>query len=180
MFNSISWSLFIVAVLLVTLGYYCISTSIFFRNEFSIWLKSFATTKLKDTSEQLPAAIEGSVIGPISKNAPQYPSLLDNDHALSYTISEAGEEIVTPLQNHPGVIVSVAELIDQIKEVLNFAVENHTSNDDFKALLTILLARYQHLKNTSYREAVSFFIFEISSKHFSPPLTKEEVLTWWG
>lgn len=163
MFNSISWESFLTTIGSLAGAYYFITTLMLYHQEITQWWKNkFNSSRIEESESVVEqTAIMGKV-----ENTPSSPS-----NPLVHTASVVTEKDV--------LIGSVSDLLQEIKSLIQLAIENNWDKAQSESLFRALLIRYPTLKNTTHQQSVSSFMADTTSEECSFALTTEEVMTWW-
>ena len=86
----------------------------------------------------------------------------------------------TPQVKDDLLIGSVADLLQEIKTLVQLIAEYKTDKSESQSLFHALLIRYSHLRDTSYQEAIGLYICEAAKGQFSFDVSPKEVSTWWN
>lgn len=190
MFNAITWEAFLTTVILLVGGYYFITTFLLYHKEITQWVKSRAA-RSPETSSSAPEVIEEStdnkgILGKINSDGqsitPRTSTISAED--LSFGASEEEvAEIVKPVtalrpQSDHLIIGSVADLLQEIKTLIQLITEYNSDKAESASLFRTLLLRYPHVKSTEYKDAISLYICQAATQ-FSFTLDLQEASNWW-
>ena len=191
MFNAITWEAFLTTTILLVGGYYFITTFLLYHKEISNWVKS-RTAHSPENSSSVPDVIEEStdnkgILGRINSDnrlATPRTSTVSAEE-LSFGESE-GEvtEMVKPVtasrpQSDHMIIGSVADLLQEIKTLIQLIIEYNSDKAESASLFRTLLLRYPHVKSTEYKDAISLYICQAATTQFSFTLDLQEANDWW-
>jgi hypothetical protein len=185
MFNSISWELFLTAAALLMGGYYSITSLMLYYREIAHWVKSLShpnTPSSPFTSAEQQHNTT-SIMGNASPDAER--TAIRSSELSAEEITTSGSEEQPEVVNSSSVkddllIGTVADLLQEIKTLIQLIAEYGTGKSESRALFNALFIRYPHLQNTSYPQAISFYICDTSKGLFSFELSVEETLSWWN
>lgn len=184
MFNSITWESFLYASALLIGGYYVVTTLLLYHQEIIAWFKPkpFAPTATaplpeEDTPEREP------MMGSVSAEEEwqhKRSALIDVEEVI---IAEEATNEIPDTITAPGktdlLNGSIADLMQEIKTLLEMAAEYQSSKEEVAPLFTALFERYPHLKNTAYSQAVNRHVCEEGKTKFAFDLQPIEVRAWW-
>lgn len=190
MFNAITWEAFLTTVILLVGGYYFITTFLLYHKEITSWVKSRAGQPQETASsetEVIEDKIEGKgILGKVNSDdrlaTPRSSTVSAED--LSFGSSEdEGTEMVKPVtasqpQRDHLIIGSVADLLQEIKTLIQLITEYNSDKAESASLFRTLLLRYPHVKSTEYKEAISLYICQAATQ-FSFTLDLQEANNWW-
>jgi len=186
MFTSITWGVFLGAIFLIISGYYAITSLLLYSGE----LKAWVTGKLKSTQSPIevgPVPPSDGVMGPINRadlTAEQRVSTVaDQDIAISAN-DEFPEPILTPrqgsaLQADSILVGSVADLLEEIKTLVQLIGEYKSSKAECHAFFHALFLRYPQLMNTTYQDAINLYILHTARDYFSFEVSLQDIASWW-
>lgn len=182
MFNAITWENFLTTALLIVGGYYFITTFLLFHREITDWFKSKPVAPTAPTVNQNTPDDTG-IMGAVS---PEEDWLSQRSSVVSsedMQVSELNTDELPDTISLPGeselLNGSVADLMQEIKTLLQMAAEYKSSKEECVPLFTALFERYPHLKNTAYAQAINRHICEEGKSKFSFDLQLLEVRSWW-
>ncbi len=190
MFNAITWEAFLTTIILLVGGYYFITTFLLYHKEITSWVKSRAGQS-PETSSPATEVIEDKIdskgiLGKVNSDdrlaTPRTSSV--NAEDLSFGSSEdEGTEMVKPVtasrpQSDHLIIGSVADLLQEIKTLIQLITEYNSNKAESASLFRTLLLRYPHVKSTEYKDAISLYICQAATQ-FSFTLDLQEANTWW-
>lgn len=181
MFNFITWELFLTIITVLIGTYYIITSLAFYHAEIRSWLKSFSQPKqvsLTSREEQSGEDLMGTTV------------IAHEDHVLRSSFIPTGELITSGNDEEPEqvhaikpkdelLIGSVADLLEEVKTLIQLIAEYRTGKTESKALFDALFIRYPHLQHTTYPLAISFYIHEAAKGKFSYDITADEIMSWW-
>jgi hypothetical protein len=185
MFTSITWEIFFTTIIMIVGSYYGISVLLLYRREIAQKFKSQAETSFGSSLENSQEVHHPSdVMGGISKgeyeNSPR-TSIIESDEIGTVISDDQVEIIQTPVSIHKDdlLIGSVADLIEEIKTLIQLIVEYKSDRVETQSLFHALLIKYPHLLDTSYQDAISLYICEAAKNHLSLQLQVDEMKDWW-
>lgn len=188
MFNTITWETFLTTVILLAGGYYFITTFLLYHNEIAAWFKSRSRQSTLLTS-YIPTDVANSenILGKIrsddSATAERISTINTEDLSIGSTQDEEPEMVkpstATGSSNDGLLIGNVADLLQEIKTLIQLITEYKSDRTECESLFRTLLLRYPHLRKTSYREAICQYICETAKTQFSFNLHVKEVNAWW-
>lgn len=193
MFSAISWETFISTVGGLVGGYYLLTVFLLYHREITSWVKSHGGHS--QTNIPTPQPIEhqrsskavNSILGNINTDerivTPRTSSIDAEDLSFAAT-SENDGEVVNPVsvsraQYDHLIIGSVADLLQEIKTVIQLITECDSDKVESASLFRTLLQRYPNIKSSDYRDAISLYICQAAQAQFSFTLELQEALSWW-
>lgn len=189
MFSIITWEIFIITSLLLTAGYYSVTTLLLFHKEIVQWFKPRSKTSSEAANSihfKIPQS--GPVMGDIAledKTAANRVTEINlEDVAIGQPENEDEPDTIIPSQNSvtgkgDPLIASVADLLYEIKTLVDLIAEYSSDKAETVSLFKALLLRYPHLRGTMYQQVVNHYLSEASKSQFSFDLPLAEVITWW-
>ncbi len=186
MFKTITWEIYTITALTIGLVYYVISALLLYRSELIRWLKSQPSSSQPPSRETESIATHDNVMGGINPSeAAQRTSSADPETIAVSTHDEIPEDIVlsssnSSLSRNDHLLVgSVADLLEEIKTLIQVIAEYKSSKPESRAFFHALFIRYPQLAGTSYQEAISLYICDAARNQFSFELSFPEVTSWW-
>lgn len=184
MFSSITWESFLVTVLVLVGGYYCIATLLLYHKEITSFFKQKQTPPSEQehpTETDEPES--NSLIGSISHEESwlNQRSSLVNTEEIVFDEAESTEipEEIAESGKQDLLTGSVADLMEEIKTLLQLVKECGSNKEECASLFQPLFQRYPHIKNTSYQAAINRHICEESKSQFSFNIEPLDVRSWW-
>jgi hypothetical protein len=185
MFTSITWKFYLSTILLIGSGYYIISGLLLYYEEIIGWLKSCIQPSPETHFDQsVDINTYDSIMGGINAS--------ESDKGPRTTLVESDQINIASSQDQPELfqahlisgrddllIGSVADLIEEIKTLVQLAAECKSDKSEIQSLFHALLIKYPHLTGTSYQDAISLYICENAKNQFSFSLQALEVNKWW-
>jgi hypothetical protein len=164
MLNSISWTQYLVFVVLLLIAYYLFVGLKFYLFELSSLLKG------KRLSVALAAeTAEDDVIG-------RSKHFQDNQVELFPTYNRYAPQV----QETDDTFQQVEELTTKLKEVIADAASNNTIKEEFIRSLQLVLKEYHFLKGSPFLVAINNLIASECDKHNFIRLTADERVLLWN
>lgn len=184
MFSSITWELFLTTACVIIGSYYGITTLLLYHREITQWIKSRGQQPVVKATPTTVSASPFGVMGNIQEASTQ---------ALRSSVGTASEINVAESDEQPDTVYSpeassseehlligsIADLLQEVKTVSQLIAECKSDKAEGESLFRTLLLRYPHLRSTTYREAINFYILDAARNQFSFDLSSSEVNTWW-
>jgi hypothetical protein len=184
MFNSISWSDFFTAAVLVIGSYYTIATLLLYNREIIEFCRSgFKRTVIAPLVE--PRIQRHAVMGEARTN--------DLELIQERKAERSGREIIIAGDDEEPESISplgtaarealntvVEHLQTEIVTVVQLAVECNSDKDETKSLVNALLIRYGDVRDSVLRPSVNQFITDEVNANLPFDVEPEEVDTWWN
>ncbi len=85
-----------------------------------------------------------------------------------------------PLSSEIFLLGTIADLIKEIKTLIQLLSENGGIKEDFLKMVSTLLARYPNLKNTAYQDTISIFIANECKGKFHFEISLDEIKILWN
>lgn len=186
MFHFISWQLFLTALVLLIVVYYLITSPLLFYKEISQRFKERLNPSVKSnttTEKQSTSQLHDNLMGIVNQTTkisqPATPSTPTPEDFITNGSDDESDYInLTPIDNEM-LIGSVADLLEEIKQLVIIIAEDRTGKMKSKALFNALFIRYPLLHNTSYSQAINFYLLKEAQDKFTFTLTAEELSSWW-
>lgn len=190
MFNAITWEAFLTTVILLAGGYYFITTLLLYHTEITSWVKSRTGQSPAiptQPSEPIAERSNDNILGNVNVDDQlhtQRTSTVDADD-LKFGVSDDHEsEIVAPVskplpQADHLIIGSVADLLQEVKTLIQLITEYKSDKVESASLFRTLLLRYPHVKSTDYKDAISLYICQAATAQLPFTLSLEETMAWW-
>jgi len=185
MFTSITWEIFFTAILLIVGGYYSITALLLYHKEIVQWFKFRSQQSTVTTPEREPESSPSvGIMGGINQgntSAPLKTSVNIEEVAIAASDDEP-EIIHSPtLQVKDDLLIgSVADLLQEIKTLVQLVAEYKSDKSETQSLFHALLVRYPHLRDTTYQEAIGLYICDAAKGQFSFDVSPKEVSAWWN
>jgi hypothetical protein len=186
MFSSITWELFLTTACVIIGSYYGITTLLLYHREITQWIKSRGQQRVVKTataSSTVPAS-PFAVMGNIQEESTQ-ALRSSTGSAAEINVAASDEEPDTvhspeALSSEEHLLIgSIADLLQEVKTVSQLIAECKSDKAEGESLFRTLLLRYPHLRSTTYREAINFYILDATRNQFSFDLSSSEVNAWW-
>lgn len=187
MFNSISWQEFLLVVSLSVVGYYCLATLLLFRLEIvSLFRAQSSKSTPADEVSDVPDSGPG-VMGTIQHQEESLIQRTSIDTAREIEVFPSNDDPETfsevterdPAENGAMLIGSVADLLQEIKTLVELVAEYKSPKEEGISLFQTLLLRYPYLRDSIYQEPVNLYIYEAAKSRFHFDLELEEIRQWW-
>lgn len=180
MFNLISWDTFLTSVAWVVGAYYCISSILLYHGEIRQWIKGRGS----DLDTGLTPAGTDSVMGGVGEEAPivlRSSTVLASDVTATSDMEpeDAVSEVTEVTRTAAFSWQEIDKLLEEVRVVIHSVSENKCVREECASLMATLLGRYVHLKTTSYRESVAFYVLQLTRESLPYQLSLPEVLSWW-
>jgi uncharacterized protein with PQ loop repeat len=183
MFSSITWEIFLSTVVVMVGGYYVITTLLLYHNEIIHWVKSrgqksvvkIASTEVHAQPDGMMGSIRNELIAELRS------STASAEEINVSSVDEEPEEIqaIKPLSNDSLLIGSMADLLQEIKTLIQLITECKSDKTECVSLFRTLLLRYPHLSDTTYQDVINLYIAEATMNQTAFNLTLPEIKTWW-
>ena len=185
MFDTIDWYDFITLMAPLTVGYYLVSLLIFYRKEVLARLskppvqKKEAYREENSSTQSMPDDVLGPALGNTGKEQAY------DQQAQDLLIADAQQVPEPFLKADPSpkrevlLIGSVADLVQEIKTVIDLVTEYGSDKAEAESLLRSLLDRYPHVGASHYRKPITEYIYQAQDDHFDFKLPVEEVEALW-
>lgn len=76
-------------------------------------------------------------------------------------------------------IGTLADLLEEVKEVLILIRKTKKSKEESSHLFRSLPGRYRPLIGINYKDIISLFIFDACKNQYRAELTLDEIRSWW-
>lgn len=181
--RHISWGQFAVSALALTLLYYGWLGWRYYRKELqTLFTKQKTEPAAAEQPPQLVAASkadegfsqldsEDLVFAEEPEQAVQQPQPAVKNNAVLERIKHD--------QRQAALLGSVADLMEETRQLLASAQQAGESKERVLELLTLLAPGLQELEGTTYPDALRLFLYDEISKRFDFPLTHDELLPLW-
>ena len=183
MFNFISWQSFLTLTTLLVAGYYSITSLMLYRKEIADWVKSLSHPSIPSPSTEPELKEPTENLMGIAQALPESYAIRSSEISAEDIITSGKDE--EPETIHSAgkdqlLIGTVADLLEEIKTLIQLIAEYRTGKSESEALFNALFIRYPHLQHTSYPLAISFYICDASKEQFAFGLSCDEVMSWWN
>ncbi|SKC85152.1 hypothetical protein [Ohtaekwangia koreensis] len=183
MFTSITWEFFVTALVAAIGSYYGITTLLLYHREIIQWIKSSGQQPVAQTESTGIAEPSHAVMGGIQKESTQElrSSVAAAEEIYADTTDEEPETVTSPEASSQDTLLigSVADLLQEVKTLSQLLAEYKSDKAEGESLFRTLLLRYPHLRSTTYRDAINFYIVDAGRQQFSFDLSSSEVNAWW-
>lgn len=183
MFSSITWELFLSTVVVIFGGYYSITTLLLYHNEIIHWVKSGGQKSvMKVASTEIHAQSDGMMGSIRNESVQELRSFTASAEEINASSSdEEIDEIQSfkTLSTDSLLIGSVADLLQEIKTLIQLIVECRSEKAECISLFRTLLLRYFHLKDTTYQHVINMYIADAIMNQVEFSLTFTEIKFWW-
>jgi hypothetical protein len=183
MFSSITWEFFITALMAAIGSYYAITTLLLYHREIIQRIKSSGQQSVCQAEYTTVEKPSHAVMGGIQKESTQElrSSVAAAEEIYTVASDEEPETVTSPeaLSQDSLLIGSVADLLQEVKTLSQLLAEYKSDKAEGESLFRTLLLRYRHLRSTTYRDAINFYMVDASRNQFSFDLSSSEVNAWW-
>jgi hypothetical protein len=194
MFNSISWTEFLLAIGCLAGAYYFIVGLLCYQQEIVTRLKGVKSTP--SIPEPLPSNEDAdNLLGAIKKTPPandpedsdNVDQIEDVDDQIQLSDSSAptnrepAQEVHRreSLGDNGLVLGSIADLLEEVKLILSLFGDEKPGKEDLASPLRALLEKYDWLVSTRYLIAINIFVYDLCKETCSEELTPQDVRSWW-
>jgi hypothetical protein len=107
------------------------------------------------------------------------------DQDIAVTSNDEVQEPIQPLRQGTAasadnlLVGSVADLLEEIKTLVELIGEYKSSKAESQAFFNALFLRYPQLTKTSYQEAINIYLLDTARHHFSFEVSLPEIASWW-
>lgn len=164
MLNSISWTEYLVFVVLLLIAYYLFVGLKFYSFELSSLLKGKTPSVALATETAADAVIDGS------------ENFQDNQAELFPTYNRYAPRP----QETDDTFQQVEELTTELKKVIEDAASNNTIKEEFILSLQLALKKYHFLKGSPFLVAINNLIASECDKYNFIRLTADERVMLWN
>jgi hypothetical protein len=182
MFNAITWENFLTTAFLLAGSYYLITSLLLFHKEITGWFKSKPVVLTASTVNQ-NTPDDNDIMGAVSPEEDWLSQRSSVVNSEDMQVSELNTDELPDTIQSPGeselLNGSAADLMQEIKTLLQMAAEYQSRKEECVPLFTALFGRYTHLKDTAYAQAINRHICEEGKSKFSFDLQLLEVRSWW-
>lgn len=185
MLNSISWQEFLTCLIVLFGGYYFITILLLYSPEITAFFKPKPANTLppKSSADNRSAtAIMGPAVQDHGAEQTSRTTVSNAEEIAFGSDDEHQDEIglVKPAHKTGDLLVgAVADVIQDIKAVLNAIADAGHDKDETASLFQALLERYPQLKGTAHQDAITQFICETAATCLPFELNRPEVNAWW-
>ena len=189
MFSTISWEIFFTTALLIAGGYYGISLLLLYAKEITGWFKTRFGNSIETVAQTSVEKIAKplNIMGSVSREdvAGEQRMTSVNEEDINVGDDEEVPETITPpaqtfSSNDHLLVGSVADLLQEIKTLVQLVAEYKSDKAEAESLFRTLLLRYSYLRATTYQHAISFYICEAARTQFAFEVQIAEVISWWN
>jgi hypothetical protein len=176
MFNSISWSEFVINLSLLIVVYYAVSTAFYYRHEIS----SVVSRKKEPTNNSSDRVETGH--GLMGATKPDAPRIIRKQTVSSEELLIApptiDEQNPTPV-SVPIIIGTISDLLQESKDLASSLSDTTGSREECATLFQSLLERYPQLNNSTYKEALCISLYHTCKNELGIEYSLNEITTWW-
>lgn len=186
MFNSISWTDFLLAIGCLVGAYYFVTGLLFYNKEIIARLKGAKRTPstipsqpTNDNTDNLLGAIKRSP----SVNEPEYS---EDEDLVQFGESNATEIPVVngiseskPDTDDGLVLGKISDLLEEVKIILSLFAGEKPSKEDLASTLRALLEKYAGLATSRYLTTINIFLYDHCKDACTDELKPEDVSAWW-
>jgi hypothetical protein len=185
MFSSITWEFFTTTLMAAIGSYYAITTLLLYHREIIQRIKSSGQQSVGQAEYTTVEKPSHTVMGGIQKESTQElrSSIGTAEEIYAAPASEEPETVTLPeaeTSSHDSLLIgSVADLLQEVKTLSQLLADYKSDKAEGESLFRTLFLRYPHLRSTTYRQAINFYIVDASRSQFSFDLSSSEVNAWW-
>ena len=171
MLNAISWSEFLIAIMLLLGIYYTATAIIYYRTEIGDLLKGRTKLKQIKPADELSEDVMGSARF-IDQHVPREERIATED------IEVVSKEHDTEQPDADSLLVgTVSDLLEEIRKLNDRIVSDRKEN--LIPVFRELLSNYPQLINTQYQEAINLFLMNTCQEHSNWELELHEAESLW-
>ncbi|MBF9252140.1 hypothetical protein I2I11_02430 [Pontibacter sp. 172403-2] len=164
MFTSISWTNYIVVIILLLAIYYILIGICFYSRDFQQFLTVRRKGKIRSSGDE--------IVDDIPLNNPDDPfKQIESD--LSFSDSSFA-------QTSDDTFEDIERLILRLKEAIADAGTKQYIKQEFFLLLQLILKEYPHLKDSPFQSTINELIISECGKYGSIAISEEEVVMLWN
>lgn len=181
MLSSITWQEYIIAITILAGGYYVISLLLLYYREIIHWCKPRITPTTK-TVQKIPPdhAIMGGVNQDDLSSSIRSNTIASEDIAVVTTTNEPETIYIKDIDQRDDIIIgSVADLLEEVKQLLQLIKDGSMGIEESSMLFNALLIRYPQLTGTAYKDAITIYICNAAKNQLSFELQHKQVSDWW-
>lgn len=181
MLSSITWQEYISTIAILGGGYYVISFSLLYYREILQGCKSRFVSTASPAQKFIP---DDTIMGGVNQDDSS-PSIRSNtiapeDIAIAPTANEPDTiDIKDTNQRDDLIIGSVADLLEEVKHLLQLIKDDRMGIEESSTLFNALLIRYPHLAVTAYKDAITLYICNAAKNQLPFELQHRQVSDWW-
>lgn len=187
MFNTISWTDFLLTVAILCGGYYLVCGTFLYHHEIIEWFKGAG--QIQPRSADLPGPVEGNaddLLGKIRKPSTTHDDeYLDEADEIQFGERIAQSENATnssqdvPDPDGELIIGKVSDLLEEAKTLTSLFGEEKASREDIGAMFRALLEKYTALASTRYAGTINIFLYDLCKDACAFELHADDVKSWW-
>jgi len=181
MLSSITWQEYITAITILVGGYYVISFSLLYHREIIHRCKSrFVSTARTVEKFTLDHTIMGGVNEDHSSSSIRSNTIAPEDIAIASATNEPETIDIKDTDQRDDLIMgSIADLLEEVKHLLQRIKDDGMGIEETTALFNALLIRYPQLAATAYKDAITLYIGSAAKNHLPFELQHKQVSDWW-
>ncbi len=193
MFNSFSWEQYLIFIATILTLYYLSILLLYFRMDFA----AIFTAKKGNLSH---SKTEPKYYNPFTPNPDSFMGSINPEKVedqIYIKTKENGEANITqvedssadkehpvnaepPLSSDTFLLGTIADLVKEIKTLIQLLSENGGIKEDFLKMVATLLARYHNLKDTAYQDTISIFLVNECKGKFHYEISLDEIKMLWN
>lgn len=193
MFNSISWTDFLLTVGCLAGAYYFIASLLFYRHEIIARLKGARQTAAP-FAPPLTNSDTDNLLGPIKRPGPaNEPGHFDDDEQIkedehiqfgeqaNADSSTSANPVIQSEHDAENALVlgRISDLLEEVKLILSLFGDEKPSKEDLASTLRALLEKYQGLAASRYLASINIFLYDLCKDTCAQELRPEDVSAWW-
>ena len=184
MFNSITWTDFLIASIALIGAYYVISVLLLFNREIIDFFRSgfkrsavphpVATSTPRHSVMGEPRTDDQALIEERTAELQGEQLIVAGEDEAPEFITPAGEAKLSALK------LTVEELLSEASTVIQLAIDCDSDQQETASLMNALLIRYAGIRDSSLRPTVNQAITDEVNARLPFTVTPEDVDTWWN
>ncbi|MEX2233510.1 MAG: hypothetical protein WD824_15205 [Cyclobacteriaceae bacterium] len=188
MFTSISWQEFFLVISFSVVSYYCLATLLLFRQEITSLFRGHSFN-LRPADEVSEFADSGpGIMGTIQHQEESVNQRTSINAAWEIEVFPSNDdpETFSDIKQGPSpenaamLIGSVADLLQEIKTLVELVGEYKSAKEEGSSLFQTLFSRYPHLRESIYQEPINLYIYQTAKSTFDFDLELQEIRQWWA
>lgn len=164
MFTNISWTNYIIVIILLLAIYYIFVGIRFYSRDLQYFLANRRKGNMRSSDEEITDSIPLNNPADPFEQIDSEPSVSDSPFA----------------QTSDDTFQDIERLIVRLKEAIADAGTKQYAKEEFFILLQMILKEYPHLKDSPFQSAINELIISEYGKYGSIAISEEEIVMLWN
>ncbi len=164
MFTNISWTNYIVVIILLLAIYYIFIGIRFYSRDLQYFLAIRRKGNMRSSDEEITGKI------PLNNPADPFEQIESEPFASDSSFAQTSDDTFQDIER----------LIVRLKETIADAGTKQYPEEEFFPLLQLILKEYPHLRDSPFQSAINELIVSECGKYGSIAISEEEVVMLWN